>query len=494
MKIKYIGATLAIGTMLIVCQSFENKTDAPSGAATASFLNTGTIPGMANAGLFQEEKAALNYRNYCASCHGEKMDAFVDRQWKHGNTKEDLIKVIKEGNSDGGMPAFNATFKDNEIAELADYIIKGIKNVDRYALGDKPKSNTFKTEGITIRLDTVAKGMGIIWGMAFLPDQDILATDRNGKIYRIKKDKTKELVTGGPEVLERNQGGLMDVILDPAFDKNKTVYMTYSKFKNENGVLLATTAIYKAKLEGNKLVDQKDIFVAKPWSRTQHHYGSRMVFGRDGYLYFSVGERGNEKQNPQEIKGNDLGKIHRIKSDGSIPADNPFVKTAGASPSIYTYGNRNPQGLTIHPQTGVIWENEHGPRGGDEINIIKPGLNYGWPVITYGINYDGNVISNISAKDGMVQPVHYWTPSIAPSGMAFVTGTKYKGWEGNLLSGSLRFKYLNRSVLKNNKVVSEEILFRNIGRVRDVRMAPDGFIYISVEDPGIIYKLVPVAN
>jgi len=217
-----------------------------------------------------------------------------------------------------------------------------------------------------------------------------------------------------------------------------------------------------------------------------------MQFGKDGYLYFSVGERGNERQNPQEIKGNALGKIHRIKSDGSIPSDNPFVKVKDAQTSIYTYGNRNPQGLTIHPVTGEIWENEHGPRGGDEINIIKPGNNYGWPVATYGINYNGKIISNISEKEGITAPIHYWIPSIGPSGMAFVTGNKYKGWEGNLLTGSLRFQYLNRSVIKNNKVVEEEILFKNIGRLRDVRMAPDGFIYIAVESPGTIYKLVPV--
>jgi glucose/arabinose dehydrogenase len=248
----------------------------------------------------------------------------------------------------------------------------------------------------------------------------------------------------------------------------------------------------RARLDGNTLKDQKDIFIAKPYSRTQQHYGSRLQFGKDGYLYISVGERGNEKENPQQIKGNDLGKIHRIKSDGTIPADNPFVKTADAQASIYSYGHRNPQGMTIHPGTGQIWVNEHGPRGGDEINIVEAGNNYGWPVISYGINYNGKPITNLTAKEGMAQPVHYWIPSIGPSGMAFVTGGKYKDWEGNILSGSLRFKFLQRTVLNGSKVTREEILFKNIGRVRDVRMAPDGFIYMAVETPGRVYRLVPV--
>ena len=416
---------------------------------------------------------------------------FVDRKWKFGNKKEDLFKSVKFGRENEGMPAFGESLSDKEINALADYILQGIKNVNKYTADERPASDLFKTEALNIKLELVAEGMDVPWGIAFLPDNEMLATDRGGKFYRIK-DKSLQTISGAPEVLAKGQGGLMDVVLDPDFASNKLIYLSYSKFKNEDGAVLATTAIMRARLEGNTLTDQKDIFVARPYSKTQHHYGSRMQFGKDGYLYFSVGERGNEKVNPQQIKGNDLGKVHRIKSDGSVPADNPFVKTAGAEASIYSYGHRNPQGMTIHPVTGKIWVNEHGPRGGDEINIVEPGKNYGWPVITYGINYNGKPISNLTAKAGMVQPIHYWIPSIGPSGLAFVTGDKYKGWKGDLLSGSLRFKFLQRSVLNGNKVVKEEILFKNIGRVRDVRMAPDGFIYMAVESPGRIYKLVPV--
>ena len=441
-------------------------------------------------------KAAFHYQTYCGGCHGEKMNAFADRNWKHGSTRNDLFKAIKHGYKDEGMPAFDETFTDKETYQLADYILTGIKNVDRYAASDKPTSNIFKTELLTIRLDTVVKGLDVPWGMAFLPGGEMLVTDRNGNFFQVRKDGSTLLVVGTPEVVSAGQGGLMDVVLDPDFENNKFIYLSYSKGKAVGGKNLATTAIMKAKLENGQLSGQKDIFVAEPYSSTRHHYGSRMQFGKDGYLYFSVGERGGHNENPQQIKGNDLGKVHRIKSDGSIPADNPFVKTAGAEPSIYSYGHRNPQGMTIHPQTGEIWTNEHGPRGGDEINIIAPAKNYGWPDITYGINYNGKQMNpdTKTAKPNMEQPLYQWTPSIGPSGMAFVTGNRYKGWEGNLMTGSLRFQYLNRSVLKDKKVVSEEILFKNIGRVRDVRMGADGFLYIAVESPGTVYRLTPVNN
>jgi glucose/arabinose dehydrogenase len=440
------------------------------------------------------DKAAVHYQNFCGGCHGEKMNAFVDRDWKHGKSREDLFKAIKFGYHDEGMPAFDSAFTEKETYQLADYIMTGIKNVERFTGNAKPTSNFFKTKSLAIRLDTVLKGLASPWGMAFLPGNEMLITDKNGKFYHLKKNGSTTLIQGVPEVLNKSQGGLFDVVLDPDYARNKVIYLSYAKFKTENGKTLATTAILKARLDKDKLVDGKDIFVAAPYSTSTIHYGARLQFGRDGMLYFSVGERGNEKQNPQQITGNDLGKIHRIKSDGSIPENNPFVNVTGASPSIYSFGHRNPQGLALHPKTGQLWDNEHGPRGGDEINIIAPGKNYGWPLITYGINYNGRPMSpdTKTAKEGLEQPVHQWTPSVGPSGLAFVTGKKYKGWEGNLMSGALRFQYLNRSVIKNNKVVEEEILFKNIGRVRNILMGPDGYLYMAVESPGIVYKLVPV--
>ena len=217
------------------------------------------------------------------------------------------------------------------------------------------------------------------------------------------------------------------IISKKGFAKNKTIFLSYSK-PHPTDADLQTTAIMSAKLDNEKLVETKDIYIAQPYSKTKHHYGSKMVFGKDGLLYFSVGERGNEKENPQDIK-NGLGKIHRITANGGIPKDNPFCNDPSADQSNFTYGNRNPQGLALNPFTNEIWSHEHGPRGGDEINILRKGANYGWPVVSYGINYNGKIITPLTQKDGITDPLHYWIPSIAPSGMVFVNSNIYKGWE-----------------------------------------------------------------
>ncbi|GAB3970207.1 hydrophobic compound transporter HcuB [Spirosoma terrae] len=435
--------------------------------------------------------ARENYQTYCSSCHGEKVEAFVDRKWKHGTAKTDLVKSISEGYPDLGMPTWKASLNATEIDELADLILESLKNVDQYKFANKPTSNVFTSEAQTVKLDTVAAGLGSPWGLAFLPNGDMLVSTRSGDIYRIGKNQQKTKLSGGPTALAEGQGGLLDVALHPNFAKNQLVYFSYSAVKTEGDQKLSTTAVMRAKLTGNTLTDQKVIFEALPYSKTKHHYGSRMVFDNKGYLFVSVGERGNEKENPQTIT-NDLGKVHRIYDDGRIPEDNPFIKDKTARGTIYSYGHRNPQGMIKHPTTGEIWTHEHGPRGGDELNIIKKGANYGWPVISYGINYDGKPITNLTAKEGMEQPLNYWLPSIAPSGIAFVEGTKYPGWKGNLMIGSLRFQYLNRCVMNGNKVVKQENLLKNIGRVRNIKQGPDGYLYVSVEEPGYIFRLQPV--
>ncbi|MCY7356692.1 MAG: PQQ-dependent sugar dehydrogenase [Rudanella sp.] len=435
--------------------------------------------------------ARENYQTYCASCHGEKVEAFVDRKWKHGNAKSDLVASITNGYPDLGMPTWKAVLSEKETSDLADLILESLKDVDKYKFASKPTSNVFSSEGQTVKLDTVASGMKSPWGMAFLPDGDMLVTDRNGEVYRVGKGGQKTMVSGGPTPVVEGQGGLLDVALHPDFAQNGLVYMSYSAMKMEGDQKLSTTAVVRAKLAGNALTEQKVIFEALPYAKTRHHYGSRLQFDKQGFLYISVGDRGSEQINPQFLN-RDAGKVHRIHDDGRIPADNPFVGKGYAHGSVYSYGHRNPQGMTRNPQTGEIWTDEHGPRGGDEVNIIKKGANYGWPVICYGINYDGKPITNLTAKEGMEQPLTYWLPSIGPSGMAFVEGNKYPGWKGNLLVGSLRFQYLNRCVLEGNKVVKEENLLKNIGRLRNVKMGPDGYIYVSVEEPGYLFRLMPV--
>ncbi|MBC8109955.1 MAG: PQQ-dependent sugar dehydrogenase [Verrucomicrobia bacterium] len=434
--------------------------------------------------------ARENYTQYCASCHGEKVEAFVDRKWKNGNEKSQLVASISNGYADLGMPAWKGVLNDKEIQEMADLVLDCIKNVDKYKFETKPTSNVFKSEGMTVTLDTVASSLDSPWGMAFLPNNEMLVSDRIGVLYHVDKNKKMTKVTGTPEVLAEGQGGLLDVALHPQFAKNNLIYLSYSAFKTEGSDKLSTTAVMRAKFKNNELTEQKTIFEALPYAKTRHHYGSRLVFDKKGFLYFSVGDRGDQDQNPQFLNS-DCGKIHRIKDDGSIPADNPFVNTKDARPTVFSFGHRNPQGVVYNPKTDEIWEHEHGPRGGDEVNIIKKANNYGWPVISYGINYDGSVFTKETAKEGMQQPQIYWLPSIAPCGMTFIKGDKYKTWQGDLLVGSLRFNYVNRCVMKDNKIVKQENVLKNVGRVRNITQGEDGYVYVATENPGYVFRLLP---
>ena len=326
----------------------------------------------------------------------------------------------------------------------------------------------------------------IPWGMAFLPDGSMLVTEKSGDLIHFKDGK-KTKVINVPQVYSRGQGGLLDIALHPDYKNNGWIYITYSSTEGEGDG--GNTAIIRAKLKDNALVDNELLYKATPNTTKGQHFGSRIAFDNEAYLYFSAGERGERDVNPQDIT-RDNGKIYRLYDDGRIPEDNPFVGVAGAKTAIFSYGHRNPQGLVKNPYTGEIWDHEHGPRGGDELNIIKKGANYGWPVITYGINYSGTPITDKTAMEGMEQPIHYWLPSIAPSGITFVTTDNYKGYKGNLLVGSLAFQYLERLVLNGNKVIKREKLMADLGRVRNVKEGPDGLIYVAVEGKGI-YKLVP---
>ena len=292
-----------------------------------------------------------------------------------------------------------------------------------------------------------------------------------------------------PTVRNRGQGGMLDVLLHPDFQNNQWIYLSYSK-KNPTGKG-ATTAVIRAKLVGDELKEIVEVFEALPYNSKSHHYGSRMVFDGEGYLYISVGDRGVRDKNPQSLS-NSCGKIHRVHDDGSIPKDNPFYGKNNFVQSIWTYGNRNPQGLAYDRNSDQLWESEHAPRGGDEINLIQKGSNYGWPLISYGINYSGSVFTKKTKQTGMEQPIHYYVPSPALSGLAIVNSDKYPNWEGNLMAGSLRLQYLSRLVVKNNKMIKEERLLENIGRLRSVEMGKDGYLYIGVERPGYIFRLTPI--
>lgn len=338
---------------------------------------------------------------------------------------------------------------------------------------------------INYTTELVVPDLSIPWGMVFLPDGSMLITEKTGEIIHFK-DGEKTAINGVPEVYVRGQGGLLDIEIHPDYETNGWIYITFSSAEGDSEG--GNTALMRAKLIGNSLVEKQLLYKASPNTKKGQHFGSRIEFDNDGYLYFSIGERGERDVNPQDIT-RDCGKIYRLNDDGSIPSDNPFVGTENAKTAIFSYGHRNPQGMVKNPSTGAIWVNEHGPRGGDEINIIEKGKNYGWPVISYGINYSGTPFTDITEKEGMEQPLFYWVPSIAPSGMAFVSSDKYPEWEGSVLVGSLKFEYLERLVLENNKVIKREKLFEKIGRVRNVMQGPDGYIYFAVEGKGI-FKII----
>ncbi len=454
-----------------------------------SFLSSGTcysriIPAR------PQDQAAVNYKNYCAGCHGDQLQKFNKSEWMYGDGITEVIKSIRDGRKDIGMPAFSATFNEAELNALARYVKAGIP-ADKSVL--KPADTKGGIAGSEVQrffIDTVVSGLDVPWGLEFLPNGDLLIAERAARLYRFTNNRLQE-ITGLPEIMVKGQGGLLDLELHPDYETNGWLYFAYSGYA-KGSKTEGCTNIMRAKLKDNRLTEQEIIFNGSPDSNSGIHWGCKLEFDKNGYLFFGIGERGSHFVNPQNL-GNHCGKIHRILDDGSIPKDNPFVDTPGAMPTIYSYGHRNPQGTCMHPETGIIWETEHGPKGGDELNIIRPGKNYGWPVISYGINYDGTILTNLTEKEGMEQPVTYWVPSIAPCGMTFVKGDRYKSWKNNILIGSLRFNYLERVVLDGSKVTHQEKLLEGIGRVRNVEMSPDGFIYVAIEKPaGAIVRLVPV--
>jgi aldose sugar dehydrogenase len=347
-------------------------------------------------------------------------------------------------------------------------------------------SQEFDSKSGRIRLVTVASGLEHPWALAFLPDGRMLVTERPGRLRFVNPDGTKsEPLSGVPEVYAEGQGGMMDLVLDPDYQQNHTIWLTYSE-PGEGG---AGTALARATLGAARLEGLEVIFRQTPKVRGGAHFGSRLVFTPDGYLFMTLGER-MQRYLAQTLTTH-MGKVIRLRRDGSVPPDNPFVGQTDARPEIWSYGHRNVQGATLNPATGELWTAEHGAMGGDEINIPRAGRNYGWPVITYGLDYSGARIGEGTSRPGMEQPVHYWDPSIAPSGMTFYTGDRYPGWKGNLFVGSLKFGQLVRLEVQGERVVSEERLLQGLDeRIRDVRQGPDGYLYLLTDEGnGRLYRV-----
>lgn len=462
----------------------------------SGFLTTPVLAQQANEGQ-------LLYRSMCASCHGADLRGglgpnLMDDEWVYGSGRDDMAQIIREGSLAGGMPAFGASLSDEQVNQIIDFIENPQFETDT-APASNAMADTLGTLDYAINIEVFADSLEIPWAIDFLDPQTALITERPGRLRVVENGRLlPEPVGGTPEVVvsshEWNQGGLLDVTVDPNYEENGWIYLSYSH-QHPNPVredsISAMTRIVRGRLKENQWVDQEVLFEApaEMYSTTIWHYGSRIVFDPEGNLYFSVGDRGAMDQAQDVSRPN--GKIHRINPDGSIPADNPFADHEGAIPSIFSYGHRNPQGLAVHPVTGEVWNAEHGPRGGDELNHVLAGRNYGWPAISYGINYDGTVLTPHRRRSGMEQPVRYWRPSIAISGLAFYDGDAFPLWQNRLLVGALAYKELRLLNIGDDRVMHEEIILKDQGRVREAVVGPDGAIYVVLNAPDRVLRLIP---
>ena len=365
------------------------------------------------------------------------------------------------------------------------------------------QDNTLRSALHDYRVVTVAEGLVNPWSMTWLPNGDMLVTERPGRLRIVRGGRLRpEPVAGLPAIRAGGQGGLLDVVLHPDFASNRFIYLSYAKPNADDSQ--GTTAVIRGRWDNDRLVNVEEIFEAKAWTGGRGHHGSRLAFDRNGYLFITVGDRqaspsGNLEAHPAQDLTNHYGTTLRLHDDGRVPADNPFVGRTDALPEIWSYGHRNAQGMAVHPESNDVWQNEHGPQGGDELNLIQAGKNYGWPVVGYGVNYrSGSAIHAATVREGMENPVHVWVPSIATSGLLIYTGDAFPGWRGNLFVGGLAGEQLARLTLDGQRVMNEETLAQRMGRIRDVRQGPDGFIYLAIENrggaPTGIVRLEPVGR
>ncbi len=438
------------------------------------------------------------YMEYCSSCHGQRLQggnaqSLIDGVWQFGDARGYRTRNIKYGITHLGMPAYEKTLNDKQIKQIVDFL----EASEKEAGSKKPGiPENLQTLDYDINVEILAEGLEVPWAIDFLDKDHALVTERPGRLRVIENGKLlAEPIQNTPKVLNEGQGGLMDVAVDPAYDKNGWVYLAYSHAlenssdKNRPG---AMTRIVRGRIKKGTWTDEQVLYEAPPetYRTTRHHYGCRIVFDKKGFLYFGIGDRGAMEHAQDMSLPN--GKIHRIYTDGKVPQDNPFVDQKNALPTIYSYGIRNPQGLAVHPGTDDLWETEHGPMGGDEVNLIKAGVNYGWPVISYGRNYNGSIITELVEKEGMAQPLYYWRPSIAVCGMDFVTGELFSKWKNHILVTALKYEEVRLLDVKNDRVLHDEVILKNAGRVRDVACGPDGAIYVVLNKPGMILKLTPM--
>jgi len=461
----------------------------------AALLNPGVLFGQ---GSIRQGPPAQLYQTHCAVCHGDDYrgtsagSLLIDRWENIAQTDEALAAYIRDGNVEKGMPAYGEVMTAQEIRSLVVFLNEirsdAVTSVKRTRLTENLR---LESRDYPFLVEQVTDGLEIPWALAFDKAGRGLVTERPGRLRWLVDGKLSEPVQGIPESLHLGQGGMMEVAFHPEYEENGWIYLGFTEgIRDRRGM----TSVVRGRIDGLQWKDQESIFRTddRHFTSSGVHFGTRIVF-RDGYLWFSIGDRGASGSSQDTLLPN--GNIHRLHDDGRVPEDNPFSGRADEGlPTIWSWGHRNPQGLAFHPATGELWSAEHGPRGGDEVNLIQKGGNYGWPVVTHGINYNGTPITEHISKPGMVDPVRQWTPSISICAIDFYTGEDFPGWKNSLFVTGLRSEELWRLSLEDGKVVDEEIVLKGIGRIRDVTMGRDGLLYLVLNSPDVIVRLRPVSE
>ena len=448
--------------------------------------------------LFTQDGQTL-YQTYCMGCHGFNLEggnasALIKEDWVYGRSRGLLSRNVKYGIPNTEMIAWGEVLGDDGVRAVVDYIIKAQKEPIQ-AERNFPKK--LETSDYTLSVELLAKGnIRTPWGIEFVDEKTALITEQPGGL-RWLRDGILDTnpISGLPQIhaFQGTLGGMMDIALDPNYKQNGWIYLAFSQTDGVVGKreALAMTKIVRGKIKDYKWVQEEEVFSVPENIRVKRasRWGGRMIFDLDGNLIFGIGDLDVGEDCQDLTRAN--GKIFRLHPDGSIPEDNPFLNVEGALPGIYAYGSRNPQGFALHPKTGEIWFTEHGPMGGDELNMLKKGANYGWPVITYGKNYDGNTVSPLTEKEGMEQPVVQWTPSIAVCPAEYCNTEKFLSWQNHLFVGALAFEEIRRLHIENDYLVVDEVLLKNYGRVRDIKFGPDGALYVLLNKPDAILRLTP---
>lgn len=444
----------------------------------------------------ESNSAAQLYKTHCSACHGVNMEGaqyapLKKERWKYALERKALFQIVMYGIPDTDMAPFSRLLSKQQAESLADYILE---SQDRLPEEARQVPDSIRTADYVIKTETlVADGFrSAPWGIEFVDERRALISERRGGLRWMIDGKLDGVtIDGVPMPTQYSDSGMYDIVLDPDYQHNGWIYMGYVHALGDPSIrdTPAMTRVIRGRVKGHQWIDQETVFRVPDrlhFSRGSR-WGCRLLFDSDGHLYFTIGDIGRNDEVQQPSKPG--GKVFRIFPDGSIPTDNPFVGKPGALEAIFTIGNRNVQGIDQHPETGALWATEHGPMGGDELNILELGGNYGWPVITYGINYDGSVVSDLTHQDGMEQPIKYWTPSPGLSALEFYTGEMFPKWKNNALIGAMRFEQIKRLELGSDHVAHEEVLLKGYGRVRDIKTGPEGAIYVLLNNPHKVVRL-----